>query len=217
MGFKWPKGMVEVHHLDRLEGNKAIFKDGHEQEADAVILCTGYLHSFPFISEELKLKTTNRLYPPKLYKGVVWQNNHKLMYLGMQDQFHTFNMFDCQAWFARDIIMGKIKIPNDADIDKDVNKWVSMEEKLENPDQMIDFQTEYTKELHNMSDYPKIDFELIRKHFKEWEHHKVEDILTYRNKSFSSPVTGSVAPIHHTPWEAAMDDSLKAFLDQPKK
>ena len=40
-----------------------------------------------------------------------------------------------------------------------------MEEKLENPDQMIDFQTEYTKELHAMSDYPKIDFELIRKNF----------------------------------------------------
>ena len=52
------------------------------------------------------------MYPPKLYKGVVWQNNHKLMYLGMQDQFHTFNMFDCQAWFARDVIMGKIKIPD---------------------------------------------------------------------------------------------------------
>ena len=94
---------------------------------------------------------------------------------------------------------GKIKIPNDAEIDKDINKWVSMEEKLENPDQMIDFQTEYTKELHALSDYPKIDFELIRKHFKEWEHHKVEDIMTYRNKSFSSPVTGSVGQyiIHH--------------------
>ena len=217
MGFKWPKGMKEVYHLDRLEGNKAIFKDGHEQEADAVILCTGYLHNFPFISEDLKLKTTNRLYPPKLYKGVVWQNNHKLMYLGMQDQFHTFNMFDCQAWFARDVIMGKIKIPEDSDIDKDINKWVSMEEKLENPEQMIDFQTEYTKELHSLSDYPKIDFELIRKHFKEWEHHKVENIMTYRNKSFSSPVTGSLGPLHHTPWETAMDDSLKAFLDQTKK
>ena len=89
--------------------------------------------------------------------------------------------------------------------------------KLENPDQMIDFQTEYTKELHGLSDYPKIDFELIRKHFKEWEHHKVEDIMTYRNKSFSSPVTGSVAPIHHTPWASAMDDSSKTFLNQSKK
>ncbi len=80
-------------------------------------------------------------------------------------------MFDCQAWYARDVIMGKINMPSGGDIEKDINKWVALEEKLENPDQMIDFQTEYTKELHEMSDYPKIDFELIRKHFKEWEHH----------------------------------------------
>jgi trimethylamine monooxygenase len=42
----------------------------------------------------------------------------------------------------------------------------------------------------------------------------VEDIMTYRNKSFSSPVTGSIGPVHHTPWETAMDDSLKTFLDK---
>ena len=71
-------------------------------------------------------------------------------------------------------------MPSSSEIEK--RYWqieVALEEKLENPDQMIDFQTEYTKELHELSDYPKIDFELIRKHFKEWEHHKVEDIMTY--------------------------------------
>ena len=113
--------------------------------------------------------------------------------------------------------MGKIKIPSSSEIKKDIDKWVAMEEKLENPDQMIDFQTEYTKELHGLSDYPKIDFELIRKHFKKWEHHKVENIMTYRNNSFTSPVTGSVAPIHHTSWASAMDDSSKTFLNQSKK
>jgi trimethylamine monooxygenase len=212
MGFKWPDGMKEVHYLDRLEGNKAIFKDGHEQNADAIILCSGYLHHFPFLDESLKLKTSNRLYPPKLYKGVVWQDNHNLMYLGMQDQFHTFNMFDCQAWFARDVILGKIKMPTNEDIDNDINKWVSEEELLKDPNQMIDFQTEYTKDLHSLSDYPAIDFELIRKHFKVWEHHKEENIMTYRNNSFSSAVTGTVAPIHHTSWAEAMDDSMETFM-----
>ena len=213
MGFKWPEGMKEVHYLDRLEGNKAIFKDGHEQNADAIILCSGYLHHFPFLEESLKLKTGNRLYPNKLYKGVVWQDNHRLMYLGMQDQFHTFNMFDCQSWFARDIIMNKIKMPSDEMINEDIDKWVSQEEALEDPIQMIDFQTEYTKDLYSRSDYPEIDFELIRKHFKDWEHHKEEDIMTYRNNSFSSAVTGTVAPIHHTPWSEAMDDSMKVFME----
>jgi trimethylamine monooxygenase len=212
MGFKWPNGMKEVHYLDRLEGSKAIFKDGHEQNADAIILCSGYLHHFPFLDDSLKLKTGNRLYPPKLFKGIVWQDNHQLIYLGMQDQFHTFNMFDCQAWYARDVIMGKIKLPSDAEIEADIKKWVAEEESLEDPIQMIDFQTEYTKELHAASDYPAIDFELMRKHFKDWEHHKEEDILTYRNRSFSSPVTGTVAPIHHTPWAEAMDDSMDTFM-----
>ena len=213
MGFKWPEGMKEVHYLDRLEGNKAVFKDGHEQNTDAIILCSGYLHHFPYLDDTLKLKTGNRLYPPQLYKGVVWQDNHKMMYLGMQDQFHTFNMFDCQAWFARDVIMDKIKMPSDEDIEKDINKWVLEEEALEDPIQMIDFQTEYTKDLHSASDYPEIDFELIRKHFKDWEHHKEEDIMTYRNNSFSSAVTGTVAPIHHTSWAEAMDDSMKTFME----
>ena len=30
----------------------------------------------------------------------------------------------------------------------------------------------------------------------------------------TDPVTGSVAPVHHTPWATAMDDSSKTFLDK---
>ena len=212
MGFKWPSGMKEVYYLDKLEGKKAIFKDGHTQDADTMILCTGYLHHFPFLEESLKLRTHNRLYPPKLYKGVAWQDNLNLFYLGMQDQFHTFNMFDAQAWYVRDLIMNKIHFPSSEEITKDITNWVNKEEKLENPLQMIDFQTEYTVDLCNDVDYPKIDFELIRKHFYQWEHDKVEDIVNYRNKSFSSAVTGSIAPIHHTNWLEAIDDSMDTFM-----
>jgi cation diffusion facilitator CzcD-associated flavoprotein CzcO len=38
-------------------------------EVDAIILCTGYQHSFPFLPDELRLKTHNCLYPAGLYKG----------------------------------------------------------------------------------------------------------------------------------------------------
>ncbi len=212
MGFHWPEGMKEVHYMDRIEGNKAIFKDGTIQEMDALILCTGYLHHFPFLSEELKLKTHNRLYPPKLYKGVAWQDNPNLFYLGMQDQFHTFNMFDAQAWYVRDIIMNKISLPSNDEMEKDIKNWVSKEETLEDAHQMIDFQTDYCVDLCSSIDYPKIDFELIRKNFYEWEDHKEENILTYRDKSFPSPVTGTVGPSHHTTWLEAMDDSMQTYL-----
>ena len=213
MGFNWPEGMKEVHYMDKIDGNKAVFKDGTVQEMDALILCTGYLHHFPFLPEDLKLKTHNRLYPPNLYKGVVWQNNQNLFYLGMQDQFHTFNMFDAQAWYVRDIIMNKITLPSADELAKDIDNWVKKEEALEDAYQMIDFQTDYCVDLCSAVDYPKIDFELIRKHFYDWEHHKEENILTYRDKSFSSPVTGTIGPSHHTTWLDAMDDSMSTYLD----
>ena len=205
--------MKEVHYMDKIDGNKAVFKDGTVQEMDALILCTGYLHHFPFLPEDLKLKTHNRLYPPNLYKGVVWQNNQNLFYLGMQDQFHTFNMFDAQAWYVRDIIMNKITLPSADELAKDIDNWVKKEEALEDAYQMIDFQTDYCVDLCSAVDYPKIDFELIRKHFYDWEHHKEENILTYRDKSFSSPVTGTTGPSHHTTWLDAMDDSMSTYLD----
>ena len=40
-----------------LKETRQFLKMAHEQEADAVILCTGYLHHFPFVSEDLKLQT----------------------------------------------------------------------------------------------------------------------------------------------------------------
>ena len=30
----------------------------------------------------------------------------------MQDQWFTFNMFDAQAWYIRDVILGKIELPS---------------------------------------------------------------------------------------------------------
>ena len=212
MGFHWPESMKEVPLLERLEGKTAHFKDGSTAEVDAVILCTGYQHHFPFLDNGLRLETHNRLYPPGLYKGVVWQKNPRLLYLGMQDQYYTFSMFDAQAWFARDVILGRIGLPGDNAMAQDIADWVAREEGLENPYQAIDFQTDYVRDLCALVDYPKFDLELARKHFYDWEHDKEASIVGYRDKSFTSPCTGTTAPVHHAPWLQAMDDSMADFL-----
>ncbi|WP_204351269.1 hypothetical protein, partial [Serratia marcescens] len=72
-----------------------------------------------------------------------WQDNPKLIYLGMQDQYYTFNMFDAQAWYARDYIMGKLELPSREVQAADIAKWLSLQDTLTNPFEAIDFQTEY--------------------------------------------------------------------------
>ena len=199
--------------LQKLVGKTAYFKDGTSREVDAVVLCTGYKHHFPFLPDELRLKTNNRLYPLSLYKGVFWQPNPKLIYIGMQDQYYTFNMFDAQAWYARDVILGRIALPSGEAIAADIAKWRGREELLKNPFEAIDYQTDYVRDLLAATDYPQLDVDHVAELFKEWEHHKTGGILTYRDRSYPSTITGNMAPVHHTPWIDALDDSLEAFLN----
>jgi trimethylamine monooxygenase len=216
MGFDWPEGFNEVPLLTKVVGKTAYFQDGSHQDVDAVVLCTGYKHHFPFLPDDLRLKTNNRLYPLQLYKGIFWEPNPKLIYIGMQDQYYTFNMFDAQAWYARDVILGRIKLPSAEAMATDIAAWRAREEVLENPFQAIDFQTDYVRDLLQPTDYPRLDVDRVAELFKEWEHHKVEGILTYRDRSYPSTLTGTMAPAHHTPWLKALDDSMQAFLAAPE-
>jgi len=212
MGFHWPDNWEEKPLLTRVENKTAYFKDGSSREVDAIILCTGYLHHFPFLHDDLRLKTANRLWPLDLYKGIFWEANPKLMYLGMQDQFYTFNMFDAQAWYARDFILGRTALPAKEEMTAHSMTWRKREEALETDEEMIWFQGDYVLELIAETDYPSFDVEGVNKTFMEWEHHKHEEIMGYRNNAYRSLMTGNIQPKHHTPWLEALDDSLESYL-----
>jgi trimethylamine monooxygenase len=213
MGYKWPDNWKEVPLLQKVEGNTATFKDGTTKDVDAIILCTGYKHHFPFMPDDLRLKTANRLASANLYKGVAFVPNPKLFYLGMQDQWFTFNMFDAQAWWVRDAIMGKINIPSDIKARAaDVTARVTAEDAGEDDYAAIKYQGDYVKELIAETDYPSFNVDGACDAFYQWKKHKKTDIMGFRNQSYESVITGTMAPAHHTPWKDALDDSLESYL-----
>ena len=212
MGYKWPDNWQEVPLLTKVVGNTAHFKDGTTKDVDAILLCTGYIHHFPFMENDLCLRTANRLASANLYKGVAWINNPKLFYLGMQDQWFTFNMFDAQAWWARDVIMERIKIPSKSEMQADVKNRIAREDALEDDYGCIWYQGDYTLELIKETDYPTFDVEGACQAFKAWKGHKVADIMTFRDNAYRSLITGTMAPEHHTPWKDALDDSMGVYL-----
>ena len=213
MGYDWPDNWKEVPKLDRVEGKTAHFIDGTSTDVDAIILCTGYKHHFPFLPDSLRLKTANRLACTDLYKGVVWTGNPNVFYLGMQDQWYTFNMFDAQAWWARDVMLGRITLP---DSDVMAADWVTRqadEDKIEDDYGCIDYQGAYTQELIDETDYPSFDIKAADQAFYAWKKHKKQNIMTFRDNGYVSPMTGTQAPAHHTKWKDALDDSMESYLD----
>jgi trimethylamine monooxygenase len=37
--------------------------------------------------------------------------------------------------------------------------------------------------------------------------------MGFRNQRYRSVITGTMAPVHHTPWKDALDDSMASYLE----
>jgi trimethylamine monooxygenase len=213
MGYDWPENWREVPLLERVEGNAAHFRDGTSARVDAIVLCTGYQHHFPFMEDSLRLRTRNRLAAADLYRGVSFVTNPQLFYLGMQDQWYTFNMFDAQAWYARDVMLGRIEEPQDeATRRADVAAREAAEDAGQDAHDAIEYQGAYVQELIDLTDYPSFDIHGVNEAFFEWKEHKKKGIMAFRDNAYRSVMTGTMAPVHHTPWREAMEDSLESYL-----
>lgn len=214
IGHNWPTGFSEVPLLTKMDENIAHFKDGTTKEIDAVILCTGFKFNFPFLHDNVRLISNESIYPENLYKGVCFIDNPKMFYVGMQNQYYTFNMFDTQAWYVRDIIMGKQGLPSKAEMRMDSEAWVEKLAQQSTSADFIDYQASYIQDILKETDYP--DFNVYEQGLilKSWQEDKKEDIMNFRNKSYSSTITGTLATALPKPWLEIMDDSYKSFMSQ---
>lgn len=213
MGYDWPEGFEERPCVERFEGRTVHFADGTSKEVDAVILCTGYLHKYPFLPAELALSSPNNVYPDGLYRGVLWQGNPRLAYLGAQDQWFTFNMFDAQAWFVRDVILGRIALPDEGERAASIAAWRKRFAEIDSAATEIRFQADYIRDLLECTDYPAFDLDRVVEIFLAWKHDKKADIMGYRDRVYPSVMTGTLAAAHHTPWLDELDDSLERYLE----
>lgn len=237
----WPDNIHEVPLLQNVEckkgasgeqerGGTATFADGSQRHVDAIILCTGYLHHFPFLSDELRLnphdtsgQPKNRIWIKGLYQGIFWMPNPRLIHVGPHTGFYTFNLFDAQAWLCRDYIMGKFKLPSEEEMAVHDSMMTQKCHDLQNDDgsdydhRCIRFQGAYLADLISLTDYPSFDIEEVNKLWFEWEEHKHENIMTFRNHSYKSVMTGTMAPMlldrdgNPIDWKDAMEETCESF------
>lgn len=101
--------------------------------------------------------------------------------------------------------------PSLAEQDAYEQRWLEREKTLTDDQKKIWFQGDYVKELIKMTDYPSFDVEGVNKTFLEWKNHKHENIMTFRDKAYKSLMTGNMAPVHHTPWTDALEDTIESY------
>jgi trimethylamine monooxygenase len=94
----------------------------------------------------------------------------------------------------------------------DVAARVAADDALEDDYARIRYQGEYVAELAAETDYPSFDVAAANEAFFQWKKHKKEAIMGFRDNGYVSPMTGTMAPAHHTKWVDALDDSMESYL-----
>ncbi len=222
-GLKWPKNIKEVPLLQRFKGRTAYFKDGSSiDNIDCIIMCTGYRHHHPYMAEHLRDRCLNNPYIVScLYKGIFWISQPKLAYLGMQNQFYSFTIFDIQAALVRDVFLGDVKLPDDDDEmarQVDLDEWQKREAELTPGDSKAEaeFQTDYLLDLLtfcNPKTAPNFDANRSLDHCYKYIIDHERNVLTYRDQPFVSKIYPfKEAPITTIPWIQNMDDSIQGFI-----
>lgn len=214
MGYKWPKTITEKPILTRINRSMVYFADGSSKPIDHIVLCTGYRHYFPFLSDSLKLHCMNDLYVDNLYYGVISKQNLGLFYIGMQNQFYSFPMFQAQSWLIRDLILGTKQMPSKQELEKDLAEWRNRQATaVKTPVDGIQLQGDYVSFVSSMTDHAKFEYrtDSVKEIFLSWIGDKMENIMTFRDKTHVNLYTRNHCPGVKKEWLENSDDSLDSF------
>lgn len=199
-------------HFDKASGEFK-FEEGAGLKVDAIIYCTGYKHSFPFLSEGLVLRTPNRLVPDTLWKGIVHPNNTGLFFIGMPDQYYTFTMFSAQGEFVRSCLNGKVTFPSKEEMLADTLAWQAKEDEAHAGGDHAShhqLQLAHTNDACSLAGSPPLrdDGHLLC----QWQDDRHRDILKYRDCTAVSQVDGTRSLVYNVPWTMMFNDDKVSYL-----
>ena len=122
-------------------------------------------------------------------------------------------MFEAQAWYARDVILGKIELPDKEGMKKDSKLWIDKENSLPTEESTIDFQSEQAQMYVDATGYG-LNVTIAQKNFHDFVANKKIDIMKFRDLSHIDPKSGkpSPSPTNGT-WMDRLDDSTKTFVE----
>ncbi|CAF0816165.1 unnamed protein product [Adineta steineri] len=213
--LKWPDEIKEVLSITKIDKNIVYFKDDSSERFDAIIYCTGYVHHFPYLDDNLRLKSSSSIYLPNLYKTIFWLDQPRLIYIGMQRVTFALNIANIQSWYARDFILGNIKLPlTKQEMELDIKQWKIKEKNIKNIYDAFHFQKDYIIDLLNSTDYPNFNVEQMMEILFDCIKARNENILTYRDKIYTSPITNTIAKQHHTTWIKEFHYSLEDVIQK---
>ncbi|CAL8126528.1 unnamed protein product [Orchesella dallaii] len=110
--------------------NSFITATGNEIECDVLLLCSGYVYDFPFLSPDCGITVEEGKYIYPLYRHMINAMFPTMILIGIPFTVCPFPQFDCQIRYFLQVIKGKLTLPSKDEMLQEIKK--EERERLEN-------------------------------------------------------------------------------------
>jgi dimethylaniline monooxygenase (N-oxide forming) len=108
-------------NIERLDGDKVHFVDGSTEQIDAIVYCTGYKITFPFLDEDVLAAHDNEV---SLYHRVVDPAHPGLYFIGLvQPLGAIMPLAEAQSAWVADLLDGTVTLPSDRDMRREITSY----------------------------------------------------------------------------------------------
>ena len=166
------------------------FDDGQQRKVNAILLCTGYEFSFPFLSESCNIEVCNNRVT-HLYKHIFNTKYPTLSFIGLCLKVCPFPLFSLQAQYIAAVLSGKTKLPSEKDMndeeEKDFQGKLSSGLDKKYAHKLGDRQWEYDKTIAELARTQPLS-EVYEDIYKHVFHRRKHFLMEYKNDEFK--ITG---------------------------
>ncbi|MFI2413790.1 flavin-containing monooxygenase [Streptomyces sp. NPDC018947] len=108
--------------IDSFDGDRVVFTDGTSAEADAVVYCTGFRLTFPFLPEDSPLRQDGAV---ELYRRVVPADRPGLYFLGLVRPVGAITrLVEAQARWVTRLIGGEAALPGQDEMREEIGTYL---------------------------------------------------------------------------------------------
>jgi dimethylaniline monooxygenase (N-oxide forming) len=108
-------------NVERLDGERVWFVDGTAEQIDAIIYCTGYKISFPFLDPEIIAAHDNKI---DLFHRVVDPDHAGLFFIGLvQPLGAIMPLAEAQSEWVADLLEGKAELPTAEEAHREISRY----------------------------------------------------------------------------------------------
>ena len=123
-----PKNIERLYQrVSNVTPTGVVLENGEELKADAIVMCTGYQYTFPFLQGDCKLDVTEGRVTP-LWKHIVHATYPTMFAIGIPTAVNPFPLFDVQTQFAVAFLTKSDMLPSGEQMERSIEK--EFQEKL---------------------------------------------------------------------------------------